>query len=379
MKQTIKLIVISAGMAFGWLQAVDNPHFYRASNMFLEPRLEHDYMTTFEATLSGGSTDKGRNCSNAIVPLFDIYGTTTLPTLDPTIQNLSLGGTFKIIEANLSFAQNFAKGWLLFFHLPVRDLKIKNITAHNFDLTTLNPLLQPYCLSACPTTSIGVGDFTSYFGWTHNYQETRTLDFIDTTLMMGLLAPTGKKRDENELFSLPTGYNGHWAVPLYAMLSLGFYEWITIGASVNTLLFAPTDRTIRLKTDEAQSGIIKLSKGEVSIHKGPLVNTGVYFKADHFGHGFSFTAAYSFACQQSDHLTPKNTLPFDCAIINADATLKGWNMHTINFLAEYDFTREDSKVGNRIGLFYNLQIAGKRTFNTNITGGTYGLDIGWDI
>ena len=57
--------------------------------------------------------------------------------------------------------------------------------------------------------------------------------------------------------------------------------------------------------------------------------------------------------------------------------LKSWNMHTVNFVAEYDFTKEDAKVGNRIGLFYNLQFAGKRTFNTNIAGGTYGLDIGW--
>jgi hypothetical protein len=67
------------------------------------------------------------------------------------------------------------------------------------------------------------------------------------------------------------------------------------------------------------------------------------------------------------------------AIANSDSTLAGWNMHTFNFSAEYDFAREDSTVGNRIGLFYNLQVAGKRVFNTNVVGGTYGVDISWDM
>jgi hypothetical protein len=163
------------------------------------------------------------------------------------------------------------------------------------------------------------------------------------------------------------------------MLSIGFYEWITIGTYINTIFFTKAERMLRLKTDTKQNGFIKLACGSVSIHKGPLINTGLYLKADHFGHGFSFSAAYSFALQSSDHLAPKNQTLFNPVIINTDSMLKGWNMHTINFVAEYDFAREDSKIGNRIGLFYNLQIAGKRTFNTNILSGTYGLDIGWYI
>ncbi|HLW73185.1 MAG TPA: hypothetical protein VKR54_03985, partial [Candidatus Babeliales bacterium] len=199
------------------------------------------------------------------------------------------------------------------------------------------------------------------------------------TFMAGILAPTGKKRDENKLFSLPTGYNGHWGFPLCAMASIGCYEWITVGGYLNSLFFVNTDRTMRLKTDVTQNGIIKLACGDVSVHKGPLINTGLYFKADHVGHGFSFTTAYSFASQQKDHLTPKNPIMFDRTIINSDSTLAGWNMHTFNFALEYDFTREGKKVGNRIGFFYNLQIAGAKTFNTNMTGGTYGIDISWFI
>jgi len=379
MKHNNTIIALITIAIAPYAHSIDNPHFYRATNMFLEPRLEHDYLTTFNATIGGGSTEKGRDNNNNIVPIFNIYGTNTIPALGADNANPSLDGTFKIIEANLSFTQNLAKGIFLFFYLPVRSLTLKNISIANYPLSTLSSLLAPYNITINPHTSNGVGDLTSWFGWTHNYQDTKTIDFIDTTLMTGFLTPTGKLRDENILFSLPTGYNGHWGIPLCGMLSIGFYEWITIGTYINTIFFTKAERMLRLKTDTEQNGFIKLACGNVSVHKGPLINTGLYFKADHFGHGFSFSAAYSFALQSSNHLTLKNPTLFNPVIINTDSMLKGWNMHTINFVAEYDFAREDSKIGNRIGLFYNLQIAGKRTFNTNILSGTYGLDIGWYI
>jgi len=413
----ISLILISSTRFY----AIDNPHFYRATNMFLEPRLEHDYLATFTATLAGGNTTKGRSASNNIVPLLDIYGTHNIQTLHlnptsndrhnpydilldnlaqlpqrPGFATLSLDGSFSIIESNLSLAQNLYHGLLIFFHLPIRKLKISDLCISDLSpddqifpnknssqwqqvFQQLRPLLSSYGINQYSCASIGVGDLSSYIGWTHNYQETNTVDYIDYTLMAGFLAPTGKKRDNNKLLSLPTGYNGHWAFPLCAMVSIGWYEWVTVGVYGNSLFFLDNNQTMRLKTNVSQSGIIKLAQDEVSVHKGPLINTGIYFKADHVGHGFSVSTAYSFALQQKSKLTPKNPALFDPTIINSDEILKKWNMHTFNFTLEYDFTREGQKIGNRIGLFYNLQIAGVRTFNTNMVGGTYGLDISWSM
>ncbi|HSC24819.1 MAG TPA: hypothetical protein VLB80_01210 [Candidatus Babeliales bacterium] len=401
------------------LNSIDNPHFYRATNMFLEPRLEHDFLSTFYATLSGGSSSKGRSSNNDIVPLLDIYGTQSLVELITNTSyskpnnyydflltevaklpkrtnfgKISIDGSFSILEANLSFAQNFSKGLFFFSHLPVRKLKIDSINItdlspndhilpnkNNYEwqalLQNINPLLIHYQLDISPTTSIGVGDLTSWMGWTHNYQETTIIDFIDITAMLGFLAPTGKKKIESKLFSLPTGYNGHWGFPLCVMLSVGCYEWVTVGAYLNSLFFIKSNRLMHLKTDTSQSGLIKLASGNVSVHKGPLINSGIYCKADHVGHGVSCTIAYSFASQQREHLTQNSPIEFNRTIINSDSMLAGWNMHTFNFALEYDFTQENDTVGNRIGLFYNLQVAGKRTFNTNCAGGSYGLDISW--
>src|SRR5204862_3907143 len=103
----------------------------------------------------------------------------------------------------------------------------KNTPVWKNILRVFPSLLKAYIINAQPTTEIGFGDLSSYLGWTHNYQETTILDFIDTTIMKGILAPTGKKRKENTLFSLPLGYNGHWGWPITGMASLGLYEWIT--------------------------------------------------------------------------------------------------------------------------------------------------------
>jgi len=418
-KYTYYLMIIIATSSYRPLLALDNPHFYRATNMFLEPRLEHDYLTTFNITLGGGSTTQGRSGNNTIVPLLDICGTHSLKNINvgtafqdqnnpydkllielhklperSGFATFSLDGKFKILEANMSFTQNLNKGFFLFFHMPIRKLTINDITFIDLSpddtifpnkttpiwqetTNNLYPLLAHYGINAHATTSTGAGDLSSWIGWTHNYQETTRLDFIDFTGMTGFLAPTGKQRKENELFSLPTGYNGHWGFPLCAAASIGFYEWVTIGGYLNALFFINKHRTMRIKTDLNQSGIIKLASAPVSDHRGPLVNTGLYFKADHVGHGVSVTAAYSFASQQKNRLTPLAKNELNCAIINSDAMLAGWNMHTVNFLVEYDTAREHSRAGHRIGLFYNLQFAGSRVFNTNVVGGMYGIDISW--
>lgn len=54
-KNYLIFLIVAANGAY----AIDNPHFYRATNMFLEPRLEHDYLTTFDATLGEETPLKG--------------------------------------------------------------------------------------------------------------------------------------------------------------------------------------------------------------------------------------------------------------------------------------------------------------------------------
>jgi len=333
--------------------------------------------------MASGSTSQGRNGAGHLVPLLDIYGIQhlTIPTTPETTFTFSIDGTFKIREANLFFIQNFTKGFLFLFHLPVRNLQIKDVSFTNLSQPKpsepIKSLLRSQGFDTQSSHETGSGDFTALLEWTHNYQNTTTLDFVDSTLATGFLAPTGKTRNPKQLFSLPLGYNGHWAIPLSAQLSFGLYEWITLGISIDSLLFFKNTATLRIKTTPEETGLIKPTIANVTVHKGPVWDAQIFLKADHFMYGLSFIAGYSCAGEQKSTITTANPTFFDESIINSDPALHNWYMHTLHFGAEYDFAKQYSRTGLRIGFFYNYQFGGIRTFDANMVGGSFGIDATW--
>jgi len=412
------------------IHAIDNAHFYRATNLFLEPRFERDLLTTFEITFGGGYTKKGRNAHGNTVPLLDTFGLHNMHDLGvnvpgkntnnqediiliqlartpgrgtqtdcgdcvpkPQFGFFSIGGEFSIFESNLFFIQNIACGFFTQVHLPIRRIKIDHICFKDISPTDMicpnstTPIwqvfkeqfceiLKRYDLSAGPVHETGIGDLSILAGWTNSHQDTTVLDFIDTTFKFGILAPTGKQRDENQIFSIPLGYNGHFGFPFSATVALGLYEWLTLAAHIDAIVFLSKTKKIRLKTAFDQSGLIKLASGKAIIDRGVVWNAGLFAKADHICRGISFLLGYSFAQQNKDTLTTCNPC-FDACIANSDETLQGFNMHTIHLWAEYDFTQSDACGGVRVALFYNNQIGGKRIFKTNVIGGDVGIDFTW--
>jgi len=398
-----------------YLYAIDNPHFYRSTNFIhAEPKIEHDLFSSLDISLAGGSSCTSRNSNHQHVPLFDLYGTQSVPALfkndnhsDDVCANIvqklppsfllppqghvSFDATFKITEANISYSYIIKKGMLLLFHIPIRRLEIKNVSYT--DITPISMINEewqhlfnifPQCLShshitIAPWKGVGIGDLTTLIGFTHNYQHTKVLDFIDGTVALGILFPTGKTKNPRDIFSLPLGYNGHFGIPLQGSLAIGTYGWVTIGTYIQALFFMHKNQNLGLKTDLMESGPIRSTFSSIRTSKGADWNTGIYFKADHFAYGLSFTTAYSFSGEQKTHLSIPYNSPFDSAIINSDSSLQGWNMHTLHFSAEYDFATHDSQSGLRVGAFYTLQLQGTRVFETNMLGGTFGLDIAWTM
>lgn len=415
-RKSVIFFLLSLSMSLS-IECIDNPHFYRSTNMlFDEPRIEHDHLSSFDVTIGSGSTSQSINSSHQKTFLYNLYGginatalALNVPSIDPTNQyetivndlakighngsfgNLSAGGTFSIIEANVSYVYNLAKGFLLLCHLPIRSLSTKHPFFIDLSpdgtatpnkkspewllfLSSFDDVMNYYNIDTSPTTDKGLGDLSLLTGWTHNYQKTKTLDFIDITVIGGILFPTGKKRDENKLFSLPLGYNGHWGFPLNGMLSFGAYGWLTLGLYGHTILFAKNNSSLRVQTSSEQSGIIMLASETATIDKGAAWNTGLILKADHFMYGLSFITGYAYSGERKNRLSQS---PHSALNTKKNLALHGWNMHTLHFNFEYDFTKENSIIGPRIGLFYNYQLGGTRVFQTNITGASLGLDIVW--
>jgi hypothetical protein len=194
----IRLIYLTLITTFGinTLAMQDNCHFYRATNIFYEPRFDRDWLSTFDVTCGGGSADSGRNAMGTIVPLET---------------------RFRILETNLLYIQNLVQGFFIQGHFPVRS----------FSLGTQD-------------TVTASGDLTIHGGYTFSYQQTQQLDFIDATARSGILIATSSHVDCNTQCVIPAGYNGQWGVPLSFDLSCGAYEWLTVAGHVSALFFINT-------------------------------------------------------------------------------------------------------------------------------------------
>jgi hypothetical protein len=419
-------LFISCILLCGNAYSIDDHHFYRASFLFQEPRFEKDFLGTFETWIGVGETCESRNCAGTIVPLFDLYGPTNLRLLGSRVPNkdpnnpadlalinleklpangcfgkISIPGSFKVFESGVRYIQNFWNGFFTQAQLPLRtfistpyhfvDLSPDSSSAFPNRATPewqeflrqFGAILARYNLSDGPVKQTGCGDLIWTLGWTRNFQDTEVLDFVDTTLQAGILVPTAVERNENQIFSIPFGYNGHWGFIGTIDTAYGAYEWLTLGAHAGMIAFLNAKRcNVRIKTDTCQNGLISLATADVVEEKRPLWDIGVYVKADHLGGKLSITCGYTYASQEHDFLCACPAVSqdlFDTAIVNNDCALNGWNMSTLNIFIEYDFSKENWRYGPRLGMIFNAQLGGKSVYKNNIVGGTFGLELVWSL
>ena len=398
--------------------AIDN-HFYRSSYFWGEPRFEKTWLTSVDLSIGGANTRTGRNSAGNKTALLNILGPhnmqqlgSNVPGIDPAnpldqilidLENLpprenfghlEFTGRFHMVEARFNAYQNLINGFFLQTYLPLRKLSIteiqftdlspddniepnKNTPEWQAFLMNFNAIMKHWNVSLSDASRFGVGDFVFLAGWARNYEDTCVFDFIDVDAKIGILFPTGQKKDLNKPFDLPLGYNGFYGAPLIFNCSIGALDWLTVGFHTEALFFFEKTQKLRLKTNTEQNGFIKLACGNVEIDQGTIWQVGLYTKADHFYKGLSLLFAYAFTHKDEDCLEPKNSAPLKGAIINTDQQFDGWNMHVLNFLIEYDFAKKPSDVAPRIGLLYNRIVSGKRVFNANSTATYVGFDIAW--
>lgn len=425
------------------ISTYDNSHFYRAHFFNSEPRLDKNYLSSFDVIFGAGSTCKGINSQGGKTCLLDICGYYNMQYLGKNVQKdltresdlimqqfeqvesnnnlglLSFSGEFKTTEADLSFYQNFKNGFFLNLHIPIRKLEItqikyKDVSCSNYEtcnsdctscdctscdcnnncscstctdssnpywqafLNSFNTILSDHDLNISPISQSGLGDISAVLGYTINYEDSKDFDFLDSTFKFGIITPTSKIKNENYVFSLPLGYNGHTGVFGSVDVAFGVYDWATLGLHLDAISFNKICKNLRIKTACEQSGLIKLQKDTAREKMGNIYNASAYFKADHVIRGLSIIAAYSYSAKQKDELDCFKNNCSDCEIANTDCSLQKWDMHTINLIAEYDLANDIKKYNPRINAFYNIIVGGKRIFKTNIGGAGIGLDITWD-
>jgi hypothetical protein len=333
----------------------DNGHFYRASNIFYEPRFDRDWLSTLEISAGSGSTNTAKNCHGNSVPLFDIGGLHTIAVHNQCVP-ISIGGTFEIIEANFFYAQNFLKGCFIDIHIPLRTFRFSNLcfqdAASCTELSTDTLRQAGLIIPPHSTKSTGFGDLTLHGGYTHSYQDNKKLDFIDTTVRAGILIPTSPHIGPGNIFELPHGYNGHWGFPLAGDIAFGAFEWLTLAAHGAIMFFAAS----------------------ASANRNPLFEVGALVKADHVVRGFSCTLGYSYTQQ-----LPTNAKAHHNSLGCHSNVENGFTFHTLHIVLELDCILEEYAIGPRIALLYNHSLGGENIFDTSTLGGRFGIDVAWDF
>ena len=430
------LLLLALVSATSGLRAIDNAHFYKAARLHRAPTTswwdeakkynDHDWLTKFDFSYAYGDAGSCWDKTGRSAPLLNgtgnhdmLYLMQNVPLVNPTnaiITNannvnaaltfgtfgqLEFDGKFEIHDFNLDLRQNFVSGFFAEAHLPIRDVSIKNIGYKDLSpagnpaagawrwpifLNQLDALLALYGLKAhnAKYSQTDVGDLSILVGWQgiNEKDENDTTRFLGLTLKGGILFPTGSKEKVDYVFSVPTGYNGHWGIPLSVELEAGFRKWLTLSVHASALFFIDDDnQQKRMKTFTKQQGYLKLAQGEAEEEKGTLWHIGADLKFDHVFKGLSLLVGYSYNRQEEDELLPKDTTNFDKSVVNSDPLLDGWYTHVLHLMLDYDFSvhMKDKKWGPRLSVFYDYPFDGKNAFKTDMIGGGFGIDIRWKM
>lgn len=400
------------------ISAIDNPHFYKSSQFFYKPRLEEDWLLSFEAFFGGGQSENSYNNYKENTCILNLYGPSNLhlagkgvsekilncnpdgflnnfwqDQVGPYFGKIIFDGHFKIAQIYFDYQKNLQGGFFYQINLPVRKMAINSITIKDLSqvknkkeanwqdwksfITNLRSNLKNYgiCLSD-EVEKTGVGDLAIMFGKTVNYENTTHIDFIDATIKFGILFPTGKENDPNILFDLPTGYDGYWGFPIFTSFGLGLFEWLTLGTYFNGYFFSHKNKEIRVQTAQDQSGFIKLEKIMARTKHGNIFTTGIYFEADHFMKGYSLLVSYQYNKQYQTKIQPINNTNLNQEFIDADPMFQGFSMNNVNIYFEWDFASIEHPNAPHIRVSLDIPFNGRNIFDTKIGAFTWGIDYG---
>lgn len=442
-------LILATSWSIGGAVGTDNAHFYKPPSMYgsspscwFEHKGKHDtrkcdvkdWLSKFDFSYTGGQTHSRWNHEGHSSNILNIHGPTSLlrlgagvPAPDNGIQDtlffdleslanqppsndyglISFNGKFELNEFDVTWRQNFVKGFFFEGALPVRNLKIKDVHVKNVPVSDtpganytgtlvstylhaltdnnfagLNTLIEEFELE--PLTSgysrTGVGDLSLHLGWEDIFKWGHFP--MGFTFKAGVVAPTGENASPNHVFSLPLGYHQNVGINGYMQWDIAFIKWLTFRAHGDVTYFCTSRmKTMRLKTAEEHNSWLNLASGKARERDGVLWHLGGDFSFDHFVGGLSARVGYSFTQQEKNKLKLIYNSPFDSGIANSDQRLAMWNQHTIHTMLDYDLSVHFKKScwAPRLAGFYNVPVAGRNVFKTQTYGGTLGLDIRWNI
>lgn len=297
-------------------------------------------------------------------------------------------GDFGVQNFWLSARYYLPHGFSLSVHLPIMKMQLKNVwwepspravdTAFDGSITDdfIAMIERAGNINLYDWSRAGVGDLTGLVWWAHNYPQMRPfLQNVYLSSRLGLVAPTGKKTDENVMLGLPFGNDAGMGVLFGATMELSLCNYWLFGIDAEFLSLFGDTRVRRIKTDPAQTDLAFLSKACVFLDPGFIQHFTLYGRADHFVGGVSLGVAYQYTKQQDSKLY-LGTYHFDPAVANSAEEWLSWTNHSVIFTASFDAFTGDNDPHNKpwLEVFFKHGFNGSRTVAADTVGFVLAVD-----
>lgn len=224
-------------------------------------------------------------------------------------------------------------------------------------------------LSIGDWSKTGVGDMALYVGWRQGFlQEKQWLKEVTVNIRLGLICPTGVKKNEDIAVSLPFGTDGSFALPFAVGLDLRFRKFFWAGFDATFMQIFSHTRMRRIQTDAGQTDLLLLQKAEARRDYGFTQMYNLYFEPILYK-GFSIRAAYENIKHAQDKLYVVSNL-YASNVANGAAALQEWTTHDFFIQAKLDtgVGRENTRFKPQMMLFAKIPFNGKRSLQVSLVG-----------
>jgi len=286
--------------------------------------------------------------------------------------NIELDGGLTINQFTLTSQTNIKRG--LFFELyfladavQLKDIHVKQIS----DSPLSQPVqtqLEEYITQTYPSLSKRVLTTTFlYTGWAGHYQDFDHLDFLDTTAKIGLAS----RYNEYNIFTLSTQQLQDWGIPASASVSIGIYDWITLGLHAGTILFLPQTQDYELNITGYDAVLFPKTIAARQFRQ-PFLTINPYIKADHVAGGLSISFGFVYAESLKSTYIPVDSETYGIGTLNQH-TQTEWQTGNIHCMIEYDCATQHHPELPYLQLIYTQPVYGQDVAKTHLYGGTFGI------
>jgi len=287
-------------------------------------------------------------------------------------------GSFHMSETALSAQYWLPHSFCIGLYMPIIHMTLNNVCWRDLteDITPedwltkqllTDDLSRTVCNLGGPSLggwhATGIGDISLIGKFQRDFPQSKPiLTNVQIAAHLGISLPTGKRANEDLLFSLPLGYDGAPGILFGGALELTWKNHFVGGVELYLTQLIGNSRLRRIKTYCDQTDFLLLAKTNAHIDWGFIQRYRLYLGARDIMRGLSLDLAYQFQ-KQGDSLYSLMGNSYITSITNSAEQLKFWTLHYFMLDLTYNFGYDqysDRLLSPALTLLYQHAFKGRR-------------------